>query len=99
MGNKKSKLDKKNTKNQKKPSSQKEKYQYISGRKYHNEEKNGCKVLDLGCGIGIWEPICPSEIKPVNAEFVKSNILKGLPFKDNEFDYVHTALISKMKSG
>ncbi|RHZ81966.1 hypothetical protein Glove_115g23 [Diversispora epigaea] len=71
--------------------------------------ENGCKVLDLGCGIGIWVcelatkfpnsnfmgvdmmPVYPSEIKPVNAEFVKSNILKGLPFKDNEFDYVHTA--------
>ncbi|RHZ81970.1 hypothetical protein Glove_115g27 [Diversispora epigaea] len=74
--------------------------------------QNGCKVLDIGCGAGIWMyelaiefpssifvgvdlmPIYLSEIKQTNAEFVKSNILKGLPFKDNEFDYVHSKKMS-----
>ncbi|KAF0533481.1 S-adenosyl-L-methionine-dependent methyltransferase [Gigaspora margarita] len=34
-------------------------------------------------------PVYPSEIKPPNVTFIQSNILEGLPFKDNEFDYVH----------
>ncbi|RHZ81969.1 hypothetical protein Glove_115g26 [Diversispora epigaea] len=75
----------------------------------HEYLRNGCKVLDIGCGSGIWicelatefpkstfigvdmVPVYPSEIKPNNAEFVKNNILKGLTFKDNEFDYVHSS--------
>ncbi|CAG8640332.1 6742_t:CDS:2 [Ambispora leptoticha] len=27
--------------------------------------------------------------KPVNAQFIKANLLKRLPFKDEDFDYVH----------
>jgi ubiquinone/menaquinone biosynthesis C-methylase UbiE len=31
----------------------------------------------------------PLEIKPQNVSFVQSNVLTGLPFEDNTFDYVH----------
>ncbi|PKB99827.1 S-adenosyl-L-methionine-dependent methyltransferase [Rhizophagus irregularis] len=68
---------------------------------------SGCKVLDVGCGSGIWilelatenpkshffgvdlSPIFPDQIKPANTTFIQTNILHGLPFEDNEFDYVH----------
>ncbi|CAG8438907.1 8530_t:CDS:2 [Funneliformis mosseae] len=31
----------------------------------------------------------PSEIKPHNLSFIQANLLDGLPFKDNEFDFVY----------
>lgn len=31
----------------------------------------------------------PTVAKPFNVNFVQTNILKGLPFEDNTFDYVH----------
>lgn len=31
----------------------------------------------------------PTVAKPFNVNFVQANILKGLPFEDNTFDYVH----------
>ncbi|CAB4438936.1 unnamed protein product [Rhizophagus irregularis] len=34
-------------------------------------------------------PIYPQEIKPSNLKFVEGNIFNGLPFPDNEFDFVH----------
>ncbi|CAB4489342.1 unnamed protein product [Rhizophagus irregularis] len=34
-------------------------------------------------------PIYPTEIKPDNVEFTQGDVLKGLPFSDNTFDYVH----------
>ncbi|CAI2163989.1 17654_t:CDS:2 [Funneliformis geosporum] len=34
-------------------------------------------------------PVFPTEIKPYNVEFVQGDILEGLPFEDNTFDYVH----------
>ncbi|RHZ84507.1 hypothetical protein Glove_80g40 [Diversispora epigaea] len=33
-------------------------------------------------------PIQPSEIKPQNVSFVKANLLNGLPFENNTFDYI-----------
>ncbi|PKK72939.1 S-adenosyl-L-methionine-dependent methyltransferase [Rhizophagus irregularis] len=34
-------------------------------------------------------PVFPRESKPDNADFMEANILDGLPFEDNVFDYVH----------
>ncbi|CAI2165277.1 17044_t:CDS:2 [Funneliformis geosporum] len=39
-------------------------------------------------GIDIM-PVFPVEIKPENLEFVEGDVLKGLPFDDNTFDFVH----------
>lgn len=39
-------------------------------------------------GIDI-TPVFPRESKPDNADFMEANILDGLPFEDNVFDYVH----------
>jgi len=68
--------------------------------------KGGAKVLDVGCGPGIWTldaasqypkskftgvdiaPIYPTTIKPINAEFRQVDVVKGLPYEDNTFDYV-----------
>ncbi|RHZ79195.1 hypothetical protein Glove_151g96 [Diversispora epigaea] len=38
-------------------------------------------------GVDI-SPIQPTEIKPRNVDFVKANLLNGLPFEDNTFDYI-----------
>ncbi|CAJ0848451.1 13878_t:CDS:2, partial [Entrophospora sp. SA101] len=39
-------------------------------------------------GIDI-SPIFPAEIKPRNVNFLKGNILEGLPYIDNNFDFVN----------
>ncbi|CAG8701015.1 7632_t:CDS:2, partial [Dentiscutata heterogama] len=39
-------------------------------------------------GVDI-SPIYPSEIKPCNLTFHTANILEGLPFPDNHFDFVY----------
>ncbi|RIA89156.1 hypothetical protein C1645_694656, partial [Glomus cerebriforme] len=39
-------------------------------------------------GIDLF-PIYPTEIKPDNVEFKQGDVLKGLPYSDNTFDYVH----------
>ncbi|CAG8450229.1 13512_t:CDS:2 [Funneliformis mosseae] len=39
-------------------------------------------------GIDIM-PIFPVEIKPENLEFIEGDVLNGLPFDDNTFDFVH----------
>ncbi|CAG8760835.1 15006_t:CDS:2, partial [Cetraspora pellucida] len=39
-------------------------------------------------GIDI-SPVFPREAKPENALFVEANLLDGLPYNDNTFDYVH----------
>ncbi|CAI2192363.1 4171_t:CDS:2, partial [Funneliformis geosporum] len=36
-----------------------------------------------------YQAIYPQEIKPPNLNFIKADILDGLPFPDNEFDFVH----------
>ncbi|CAG8577341.1 1967_t:CDS:2 [Funneliformis caledonium] len=36
-----------------------------------------------------FQAIYPQEIKPPNLDFIKADILDGLPFPDNEFDFVH----------
>ncbi|CAG8570426.1 20526_t:CDS:2 [Gigaspora margarita] len=58
--------------------------------------KQGTWVLENSCdfvrsefyGIDI-APMFPSMIKPRNAHFIQANILDGLPFEDNYFDFVH----------
>src|SRR3954449_63178 len=39
-------------------------------------------------GIDI-TPVFPREGKPDNANFIETNLLDGLPYEDNTFDYVH----------
>lgn len=33
-------------------------------------------------------PIYPIQTKPLNVEFLQANVVKGLPYEDNTFDYV-----------
>ncbi|GBB85082.1 hypothetical protein RclHR1_11660002 [Rhizophagus clarus] len=42
-------------------------------------------------GIDV-EPIFPKEIKPNNLEFIEADIINGLSFRDNEFDFTHIDL-------
>ncbi|RGB40716.1 S-adenosyl-L-methionine-dependent methyltransferase [Rhizophagus diaphanus] len=44
-------------------------------------------------GIDI-KPVYPKEIKPENLEFCEADIFNGLPFPDNEFDFVHQEVMS-----
>jgi len=66
-------------------------------------------VLDVGCGTGQWafelcaqffgamvvgldlEPSKPQ--RPANYRFVRGNVLSGLPFGDDRFDFVHQRLL------
>ncbi|CAG8520408.1 23509_t:CDS:2 [Cetraspora pellucida] len=65
----------------------------------HILTKQGAKILDIGyptvdiIGIDI-SPHQPSQIKPGNFTFIKANILEGLPFEDNTFDYVFQRFMS-----
>nr|CAG8622303.1 7920_t:CDS:2 [Entrophospora candida] len=43
-------------------------------------------------GIDI-SPIFPSEIKPKNLTFLTCNLLDGLPFHDENFDYIHVRFL------
>jgi SAM-dependent methyltransferase len=67
------------------------------------------RILDVGCGTGQWayevchqfpeamvigldlEPSKPE--RPANYRFVKADLLKGLPFPDDSFDFVHQRLL------
>ncbi|CAG8721675.1 8585_t:CDS:2, partial [Rhizophagus irregularis] len=35
------------------------------------------------------KPLFPKEIKPENLQFIQADILNGLPYPDDEFDFVH----------
>ncbi|RIA99737.1 S-adenosyl-L-methionine-dependent methyltransferase [Glomus cerebriforme] len=39
-------------------------------------------------------PVFPNEIKPGNLKFIKADMFDGLPFPDNEFDFVHQETMS-----
>ncbi|CAG8547593.1 24942_t:CDS:2 [Gigaspora rosea] len=59
----------------------------------HILSKPDSKILDVGypstniVGLDI-SPHQPTHIKPKNFSFVKANVLEGLPFDDNTFDFV-----------
>lgn len=73
--------------------------------------KEGIKVLDSGCGPGVWALEMAKEFpkssfhgvdmtaheftkeKLPNFEFTVGNLLEGLPFEDNTFDYVYQRLL------
>jgi SAM-dependent methyltransferase len=68
------------------------------------------RVLDVGCGTGQWAyDLCqefPSSLVvgfdlapsmrgwPENYAFVQGNLLQGLPFGDDRFDFVHQRLLA-----
>lgn len=43
-------------------------------------------------GIDI-SPVIPTTIKPRNVFFIQGDILDGLPFEDNTFDFVHQRIL------
>jgi SAM-dependent methyltransferase len=71
--------------------------------------RNPRQILDIGSGTGVWgREICrefpradvynvdlEAELvtSPTNYHFVTHNILEGLPFPDNTFDFVHQRLL------
>ncbi|CAI2163990.1 17655_t:CDS:2 [Funneliformis geosporum] len=56
----------------------------------------GTWLLDMASAYGSSKffgidlcPVFPTEIKPENVQFIQGDVLTGLPFDDNTFDYVH----------
>src|SRR5262245_56879619 len=63
------------------------------------------RILDVGCGTGLWAyelgaefpsarvvglDLVPSKRPwPADYRFVRGNLLQGLPFADDRFDFVH----------
>ncbi|RIA79557.1 S-adenosyl-L-methionine-dependent methyltransferase [Glomus cerebriforme] len=45
-------------------------------------------------GVDIEPTVYPNEIKPGNLNFCEADILNGLPFPDNEFDFVHQEIMA-----
>nr|CAG8597635.1 3696_t:CDS:2 [Entrophospora candida] len=87
----------------------KSRFRYINGRRYHNDKNSKyflpnddeeAWVLNMSIdypkstfvGIDI-SPIFPSEIKPKNLTFLTCNLLDGLPFHDENFDYIHVRFL------
>ncbi|CAI2162131.1 5758_t:CDS:2 [Funneliformis geosporum] len=79
--------------------------------------KSGSKILDVGCGYGLWcEEMAnefpdvnvfgidlitnfSSKIKPYNCKFLPGNVIFGLPWADNTFDYIWSRdLFTEIKS-
>jgi SAM-dependent methyltransferase len=67
------------------------------------------RILDVGCGTGLWAyelcaefprtqvvgfDLVPSKRPwPADYRFVRGNLLQGLPFADDRFDFVHQRLL------
>lgn len=79
------------------------------GANYLSTLRHPLLILDVGCGTGQWafelcahfpeavvigldlEPSKPE--RPTNYRFVRANLLAGLPFHDDLFDFVHQRLL------
>ncbi|KAI9281070.1 hypothetical protein BY458DRAFT_538072 [Sporodiniella umbellata] len=47
---------------------------------------NGVSVLDIGCGSGAW-------LADMSYEYPNCNVVQGLPYADNSFDFVYFRLL------
>ncbi|CAG8565931.1 503_t:CDS:2 [Ambispora leptoticha] len=70
------------------------------------KNRNNVRILDVGCGSGVWllemaskyqnanffgvdiVKSFPTEIKPPNVKFQKANLLDGLPYQTEDFDFI-----------
>ncbi|CAI2182628.1 19202_t:CDS:2 [Funneliformis geosporum] len=64
---------------------------------------SGTWLLDMSTNyenshfVGLdFQAIYPQEIKPSNLNFIEADILDGLPFSDNEFDFVHQSTMTNV---
>jgi SAM-dependent methyltransferase len=79
------------------------------GTNYLAPLQQPARILDVGCGTGLWAyelcaefpdaqvvglDLVPSKRPwPATYRFVRSNLLQGLPFADDRFDFVHQRLL------
>jgi SAM-dependent methyltransferase len=79
------------------------------GANYLARLKQPSRILDVGCGTGLWAyelcaefpdaqvvglDLVPSRRPwPATYRFVRANLLQGLPFADERFDFVHQRLL------
>jgi SAM-dependent methyltransferase len=77
----------------------------LLGANYLAPLKQPSRILDVGCGTGLWAyelcaefpraevvglDLVPSKRPwPATYRFVRANLLQGLPFADDRFDFVH----------
>jgi SAM-dependent methyltransferase len=80
------------------------------GANYLAPLKRPSRILDVGCGTGLWAyelcaefpralvvgfDLVPSKRPwPATYRFVRGNLLQGLPFADDRFDFVHQRLLT-----
>ena len=79
------------------------------GANYLAPLEQPARILDVGCGTGLWAyelcgefprarvvgfDLVPSKRPwPAGYRFVRGNLLQGLPFADDRFDFVHQRLL------
>jgi SAM-dependent methyltransferase len=75
------------------------------GANYLAPLEQPARILDVGCGTGLWayelcaefphalvvglDLVASKQPWPATYRFVRANVLQGLPFADNRFDVVH----------
>jgi SAM-dependent methyltransferase len=80
------------------------------GANYLAPLEQPARILDVGCGTGLWAYELCAEFPraqvvgfdlqvskrpwPATYRFVRGNLLQGLPFADDRFDFVHQRLLS-----